>query len=179
MIFSGQRIFLRPLVLSDHASLLHILSDPEVSAPIVFIKQPYDADQAMGWCVRAETGRQNATEWLMTIVMNENCGQEAENIIGHAGLHKDENAPAEKPEAEIGYWLGRAWWGQGLASEVASLLVDAGRYYGFKQLGATTAADNPASGRVLHKNGFGLIGSVHRKRPDGTMRQSNFYHRMI
>lgn len=179
MIFQGTRIYLRPLIASDHESLCLILSDPAVSAPIVFIKQPYDSAQAASWCQRAETGRQNATEWLMTIAIGTASSAQPETIIGHAGLHKDHNAPEDKPEAEIGYWLGRDWWGQGFATDVAGLLVEAGRFYGFRQLQATTSADNPASGKVLNKNGFGLIGSVQRKRPDGTMRQSNFYHRMI
>ena len=177
-VFQGNHLFLRPLIAADRDNLYTILSDPAVSGPIVFITQPYDLAQADAWCNRADAGRQDGTEWLFTIVAGV-AGEGPEQIIGHAGLHKDKNAPTDKPEAEIGYWLSRDCWGKGLASEVAGLLVEAGRHYGFYQLQATTADDNPASGRVLNKNGFGIIGSVQRKRPDGTMRNSVFYHRLI
>jgi len=175
-IFQGPNLYLRPLIQADRSNLFAILSDPLVSAPIVFITQPYDFAQADSWCRRAEIGPRDGAEWLFSIGLN---GTSPEQIIGHAGLHRDKNAPDDKSEAEIGYWLGRDHWGRGYATEIAGLLVDAGRHYGFYQLQATTADDNLASGRVLNKNGFGVIGSIQRKRPDGTMRQSVFYHLLI
>ncbi|MCP3138115.1 GNAT family N-acetyltransferase [Pyxidicoccus xibeiensis] len=61
-----------------------------------------------------------------------------------------EDAEARTPTAELSYWLGRAYWGQGLATEAAVALVR----YGFETLGlaslrANCFSRNPSSRRVL------------------------------
>jgi ribosomal-protein-alanine N-acetyltransferase len=57
--------------------------------------------------------------------------------------------------AEIGYWIGKPWWGHGFATEAASALV---RYcfatVGFKRLICCHFEDNAASRRVIEKLGF-------------------------
>ena len=46
-------------------------------------------------------------------------------------------------------------WGQGIASRaLEQFLADAGPRFGLKRVGAFAYADNPASVRVLEKNGF-------------------------
>jgi [ribosomal protein S5]-alanine N-acetyltransferase len=57
--------------------------------------------------------------------------------------------------AEIGYWLGEPFWGQGIGSEAVRLMTE----YGFDKLDivriyAGVMEHNPASMRVLEKNGF-------------------------
>jgi RimJ/RimL family protein N-acetyltransferase len=64
---------------------------------------------------------------------------------------------------EMGYWLGRPYWGQGYATEAARKLA-AFAFSGLKA-GRLTAGyfhDNPASGRVLEKIGFKPDGAEHR-----------------
>ncbi len=59
------------------------------------------------------------------------------------------------PGPEIGYWLGRAHWGKGIASEaVRLLLIEVTR----RPLYARAASDNVGSIRVLQKAGFKEIG---------------------
>lgn len=58
-------------------------------------------------------------------------------------------------EAELGYWFGREYWGQGFATEAARCLLN----HGFTNLNVTLVhgehlVENPASGRVLAKMGF-------------------------
>ena len=61
----------------------------------------------------------------------------------------------------MGYWLGRPYWGQGLATEAASAaLVWAGEGWRRRYLMAGHFADNPASGQVLCKTGFLYTGEV-------------------
>lgn len=48
-------------------------------------------------------------------------------------------------------------WGQGIASRaLEQFLADAGPRFGLKRVGAFVYADNPASVRVLEKNGFAI-----------------------
>jgi RimJ/RimL family protein N-acetyltransferase len=55
----------------------------------------------------------------------------------------------------LGYWLGRPFWGQGLMTEaVATMVAFAFNELKAPLLGADHILANPASGRVLEKNGF-------------------------
>ncbi len=59
--------------------------------------------------------------------------------------------------AEIGYWLGHAYWNRGIMSEAVEVFSDhllANR--GFLRLEAPVFATNPASARVLEKAGYEL-----------------------
>ena len=61
--------------------------------------------------------------------------------------------------AELGYRLRRAEWGQGLASEGASALIDWGfNCAGYDKIVSTTMAVNQASRRVMEK-----IGMIHAR----------------
>lgn len=57
--------------------------------------------------------------------------------------------------AELGYWLGSALWGRGLMTRAVALYVPwAMETLGLYRLQATVLDGNPASARVLEKNGF-------------------------
>lgn len=56
---------------------------------------------------------------------------------------------------EVGYCIGRAWWGKGCTTEALKALVE----YWFKNtdsnwLACSHAVENPASGKVMMKAGF-------------------------
>jgi RimJ/RimL family protein N-acetyltransferase len=57
---------------------------------------------------------------------------------------------------EIGYWLGREFWGQGIATQAVTLFL---RQVSIRPLYAEVAKHNVGSLRVLQKNGFEIIGS--------------------
>lgn len=64
-------------------------------------------------------------------------------------------------QAELGYRLRRMDWGQGLASEGASALVNWGfRSAGYEKIVATAMTVNRASRRVLEKMGFSYTRTV-------------------
>jgi RimJ/RimL family protein N-acetyltransferase len=54
----------------------------------------------------------------------------------------------------VGYWLGRDYWGRGLASEALGAFLQIVKE---RPLRATVAPANRASVRVLEKNGFRLL----------------------
>ena len=74
-------------------------------------------------------------------------------LIGGIGATRADDVHAHT--AVVGYWLGTEFWGRGLASELVGALV---RYMteetDVEQLTATCFGWNPASMRVLEKNGF-------------------------
>ena len=65
---------------------------------------------------------------------------------------------------ELGYWLGRPYWGKGLATEaVRGAMTWAQGDWGRRLILAGHFADNEASGRVLSKCGFLYTGEVQRR----------------
>ena len=69
----------------------------------------------------------------------------------------------ERLSAEIGYWIGEATWGNGIATAAVRTLST----YGFKELGLTRIfavplVSNPASMRVLEKAGYVREGVLRR-----------------
>jgi RimJ/RimL family protein N-acetyltransferase len=58
-------------------------------------------------------------------------------------------------DRQVGYWIGRAHWGRGIASAALGLLLEE---LPERPLFARVAAHNGASLRVLEKHGFDLIG---------------------
>ncbi len=64
---------------------------------------------------------------------------------------------------EIGYWLGQPYWGRGVATAVVRVLAErAFALPGVTRVSAGVHADNPASMRVLQKNGFEREGVLRR-----------------
>jgi [ribosomal protein S5]-alanine N-acetyltransferase len=63
--------------------------------------------------------------------------------------------------AEIGYWLGEAYWGRGIATAVVrTVTAYAFTAYDLRRLSAGVFEWNPASRRVLEKAGYTLEGHL-------------------
>jgi RimJ/RimL family protein N-acetyltransferase len=76
-------------------------------------------------------------------------------VDGVAAGHVD--AWIEGDHWELGYWLGRSWWGRGIGTRAVALLV---AEIPDRPLVAHVADHNVASRRVLEKNGFVRIGGA-------------------
>lgn len=83
----------------------------------------------------------------------------ANDVVGMAGM-----TGLTEP-VEIGYWVGRPYWGCGFATAAVSLLIKEARRHGIRCLVADVFPDNAASARVLEKNGFVKQGEVQRDLP--------------
>jgi RimJ/RimL family protein N-acetyltransferase len=60
----------------------------------------------------------------------------------------------EPGEREVTYWIGRSYWGKGIATDALNAFLAVERS---RPLHARVASDNVASRRVLEKCGFGII----------------------
>jgi RimJ/RimL family protein N-acetyltransferase len=60
----------------------------------------------------------------------------------------------------MGYWIARAHWGRGFATEACTALIAIARSLGLASLEGAHFLDNPASARVLEKLGFEPRGLV-------------------
>jgi ribosomal-protein-alanine N-acetyltransferase len=69
----------------------------------------------------------------------------------------------ERVGAEIGYWLGEAFWGRGITTEAVRAVTGyAVERFGLTRVFALPFAWNDASCRVLEKAGFALEGRLRR-----------------
>ena len=83
----------------------------------------------------------------------------------------------ERRTAEIGYWLGEAYWGRG----IMSVAVAAATAYAFRELDllrvfAVPFVRNPASARVLERAGYQREGTMRRSAvKDGEVLDQHLY----
>jgi len=71
-------------------------------------------------------------------------------VVGYVGSF------ARSGERLLGYWIGREWWGRGIATRALTSFLEHDRT---RPLRARVARHNVASIRVLEKCGFELCGS--------------------
>jgi len=98
--------------------------------------------------------------------------------VGGVGLQL--MTDVNRRSAEIGYWLGAAWWGRGIATEAVTLVSDwAFGAHGLLRIFAQPFAENLASRRVLEKSGYDLEGTLRRSAiKEGEVRDQCLYARL-
>lgn len=75
--------------------------------------------------------------------------------IGGIGIHPQTDIM--RKNAEIGYWLGEAYWGRGIISHAIPQMIEfAFKTYDINRVYARVFGSNDASKNVLEKNGFVL-----------------------
>ncbi|MFO0842712.1 MAG: GNAT family N-acetyltransferase [Gemmataceae bacterium] len=108
---------------------------------------PYTRQAGEGWLKVALTMRPE------TAFVIEHAGE----LVGGIGVQL--NQDVERVSAEVGYWLGEAVWGCGLAT---AALVAFSRFafdeFALTRLYALPFARNAGSRRVLEKAGYHLVG---------------------
>jgi RimJ/RimL family protein N-acetyltransferase len=83
--------------------------------------------------------------------------KETGELAGFTGLAVPTYLPEVMPAVEIGWRLGRAYWGRGLATEAArAVVVHARAELGLRRLVSIHVVGNEASARVMVKLGMSL-----------------------
>ena len=143
MIFGTSRLILRPWREDDARDLYRYASDPDVGP-------------AAGW--PAHTSEESSREIIRTVLSAPEtyavCLKADGKPIGSIGLHRKDLAEQDD-EYELGYWIGKPFWGQGLIPEAARELLR----YAFEDLGMSRIwcgyyDGNEKSRRVQEKLGF-------------------------
>jgi 8-oxo-dGTP diphosphatase len=103
-----ERLSLRPLCADDAAALHRLVNDWEVAKTLARVPFPYPRDLADEWIASTRAQIAASTAWHLAVTRDEDG---AEALLGCVGLTLDAKNPRE---AELGYWIGRRHWGQGL-----------------------------------------------------------------
>jgi RimJ/RimL family protein N-acetyltransferase len=141
---STDRLVLRPFRVDDADAVTREAGVREVAETTLNIPHPYPPGAAAAWIAAHAPAHAAGNDLTLAVTLDG-------ALIGSIGL----SISPRFARAELGYWIGRAHWNRGFATEAARALVA----YGFGPLAlhkvaATHMAHNPASGRVMQKLGM-------------------------
>ncbi len=147
-----ERLILRPLEMTDATNIRQLADHPEIAANLLTMPHPYPEDGAVEFIEKMQDAINAREDFVFAIT-----AKPSDNLIGVIGLHPRK----EHHRAEIGYWLGIPFWGNGYVSEAARRVM----IFGFEELGlnriyASHFTDNPASGKVMQKIGMTYEGTL-------------------
>jgi 8-oxo-dGTP diphosphatase len=144
-----ERLTLRPLRADDAADLHRLVNDWEVAKTLARVPFPYPRDLADEWIASTHAQIAAGSAWHLAVTQRQDG---AEVLLGCVGLTLDAKNPRV---AELGYWIGRRHWGQGLGPEAAGRLAHwALANLDIDRLVASVLVDNERSAAVLRRIGF-------------------------
>ena len=142
------RLVLDAFTQADAPTVQRLAGHPDIAATTLRIPHPYEDGMAEEWIATHAPTFEQGSGFALAIRLRGDASP-----IGAIGLTID----PEHEHAELGYWVGRPFWGHGYCTEAAGAVL----HYGFATLGlnrihAYHFGRNPASGRVMEK-----VGMVH------------------
>lgn len=150
LIPESDRIYLRKWRENDADALYELAKDPELGP-----RAGWPAHQSVEESLEViKRFFLNSTTWAIIL-------KDTGEIVGCAGFHTKgaSNIPLESNEAEVGYWIARPYWNQGLCTKALNIVIEHCRNTGkYTTLYGEHFTDNPASGRVMEKCGFSYTG---------------------
>jgi len=148
MFARTSRLLLRPGFPEDAPALASAIADESIVRNLAAVPWPYSMRDAEAYLAKPRD------PVLPSLLIFER-GAGAPQLIGACGLGRRPSG-----SVEMGYWIGRPFWGRGYATEACTALVDIARTLGLPSLEGSHFIDNPASARVLEKLGFEALGII-------------------
>lgn len=151
-----RRLWLRWPRRADAPDIVRLAGDEAVAEMTAHIPHPYPLHGVDGFILAARQENCEGQALSMTVTPRSKPGA----AIGRVRI-----GPGEAG-AELDYWIGTPFWGQGFATEACHAMIDA--YFGYAgggELFARARVINTASRRVIEKCGFVHIGSGLRPMP--------------
>ncbi|PAE11048.1 GNAT family N-acetyltransferase [Niallia circulans] len=150
-----ERLYLQPFNIEDAFRIKELANNEEL-ASILGLPHPYKLEYAEDWIATQPELIRNGDEYTLTIV-----SKESTEIIGTITIRVDKN----NNKGELGYWIGRDFWGNGFATEAVKRIIS----FGFDELNlnkiwASAISRNKASIVVLEKSGLQKEGTLRQNR---------------
>ena len=138
-----ERLLLRPFQMTDAIEVQRLAGDRAIADTTLNIPHPYAEGMAEDWI--SKHAEIFAGGKGVTFAITRKSGGALIGAISLMGMVKEH-------QAELGYWIGKAYWTQGFCTEAAGAVL---RYAftgrGLLRVHARHLSRNPASGRVLRK----------------------------
>jgi RimJ/RimL family protein N-acetyltransferase len=146
-VLETPRLILRPYAMEDAERLTDLLQDPEIYRWTASIPFPYTIEHAREFLTQRAADDSSGASFAWAITDRENG-----NLIGAMGLH--DVIPASS-RAELGYWLGKDYRGNGYATEAARRVISWCFEVGeFHRIQATYLPGNQGSAGVMRNIGM-------------------------
>lgn len=142
------RLLLRPGFPEDAPALAAAIADEAIARNLAAVPWPYSRRDAEAFLA-------SPRDPVLPSLLIFERGTGAPQLAGACGLGRRPSG-----SVEMGYWIARAFWGRGYATEACTALVEIARTLGLPSLEGSHFMDNPASARVLEKLGFEPLGIV-------------------
>ena len=143
-----ERLLLRPLHAGDATEVHRLVNDWAVVRMLSRLPFPYPRRLTDDWIASTARQMEAGTAYHLAIT-GEDAGREM--VVGCVGLRLD----AKRGAGHLGFWIGRRFWGHGVATEAAGAIARwALASLPVERLVADVAEDNPASAAVLRRLGF-------------------------
>ncbi len=158
------RLRLRALAAADAPVIERLAGDWEIARYTAHIPHPYPNGAAAPWIEETWTEASMGKK-VVAAIERRTDGL----LVGCIELDLTHGAGT----GSLGYWVGRPYWGTGIASEAAAAMMALGfERLGLAQIEATAVPANRRSIRVQEKLGLGLIGERDEAAParSGPMR---------
>jgi ribosomal-protein-alanine N-acetyltransferase len=173
MDFSTPRLKIREFEKKDVQSLIEHINDLEVSKYLRLVPHPYtekDADWFINKCIE-ESKKKPRVNYDFAIALKED-----DKVIGGIGLT---GVDSFEGKAEIGFWLGKKHWRQGLMIEAVNCMINfAFNKLFLRRIDWHAFIENEASNTLAKKMGFILEGTskkAARSKANGVVHDRNFY----
>jgi RimJ/RimL family protein N-acetyltransferase len=144
----GFNVALRTLRLGDASEIAKQANDPEIARNVARLGDfpfPYTEECALSFIASASEAERAGSSMHFGIIHRGKA-------VGACALL---NMDSGRSSCELGYWLGREYWGKGYATEALRLLLKfAFGRAGIKEAIARTFAANSRSTRLLSSLGF-------------------------
>ena len=153
-IIETPRLILRPFAMTDAPAMFeNWASDPEVTKYLTW--KTYTGVEIVRMILRDWTEsyeRPDFYNWAITLKADGDCP------IGNISAVQME---AQIDSVEIGYCIGRVWWGRGIMAEALEAVIDFFmEQVGTNRVSARHDANNPNSGKVMKKAGMSYEGTL-------------------
>lgn len=156
-----ERLILRPFTLTDAPQVKALAGDPKIYETTLCVPYPYEDGIAESWIATHQRCFYEGLGVVYAICLSQGA------LVGAVSLSRE----GLFNRAELGYWIGAAFWNRGYCTEAAKAAVD----YGFKvltyhKISARHFIGNRSSGRVLQKIGMAREGILR----DDVMKDGKF-----
>ena len=136
---ASARLRLRPIDERDADAITSLIGDFEVARWLSRVPHPYSREDALGFILN------DAPQHVMWVIELPD-GQ----LAGLGGF----TFVTRHCEVELGYWLGRPFWGQGIATEAGALMMEHAWRLSTQRIRSGYFEGNTRSSAVLRKLGF-------------------------
>lgn len=151
-VIETQRLRLRRPRMTDASRVAKLLNDRELARMTHSIPHPYELADAERYLAQVDAADPQA----LALFVIDHPEQGPVGVVGF---------DSQNGRTEMGYWIGRPYWGLGFATEAAQgALVWAHKDWKRRYVLARHFSDNPASASVLCKTGFLYTGEVRLSR---------------